>query len=52
MTEYAIQYARVLLRDWGFTRKIPVGRHVKRASRQRIAWFRKKLKPPIERKRA
>ena len=43
MTEYTIPYARFLLRSWGFTRKVPVGRHVKRASRQKIAWFRKRL---------
>ena len=48
MTEYTISYARFLLRSWGFTRKVPVGRHVKRASRQKIAWFRKKLGPLIE----
>ena len=51
MTEYTISYARFLLRSWGFTRKVPVGRHVKRASRQKIAWFRKKLGPLIEERR-
>ena len=51
MTEYAIPYARFLLRSWGFTRKVPMGRHVKRASRQKIAWFRKKLGPLIEERR-
>ena len=48
MTEYTISYARFLLRSWGFTRKVPVGRHVKRASRQKIAWSRKRLGPLIE----
>ena len=48
MTEYTISYARFLLRSWGFTRKVPMGRHVKRASKQKIAWFRKKLGPLIE----
>ena len=48
MTEYTISYARFLLRSWGFTRKVPMGQHVKRASRQKIAWFRKKLEPLIE----
>ena len=49
MTEYTISYARFLLRQLGiWTRKVPVGRHVKRASRQKIAWFRKKLGPLIE----
>ena len=48
MAEYAIPYARFLLRSWGFARKVPMGRHVKRASRQKIAWFRKKLGPLIE----
>ena len=40
MTEYTISYARFLLAQ--------LGRHVKRASRQKIAWFRKKLGPLIE----
>ena len=48
MTEYTIPYARFLLRSWGFTRKVPVGRHVKRASRQKIARFRKRPGPLIE----
>ena len=48
VTEYTISYARFLLRSWGFTRKVPVGRHVKRAGGQKIAWFRKKLGPLIE----
>ena len=48
MTEYTISYARFLLRSWGFTRKVPMGRHVKRASRQKIAWSRKRLGPLIE----
>ena len=53
MTEYTISYARFLLRSWGFTRKVPMGRHVKGASRQKIAWFRKRLGPLIgERMRA
>ena len=51
MTEYTISYARLLLRSWGFTRKVPVGRHVKRASRQKIAWLHKKLGPLIEERR-
>ena len=48
--KYTLQYARLLLRRWGFTRKVPMGRHVRRANRQKIAWFRKKLKPLIEEK--
>ena len=48
MTEYTISYARFLLRSWGFTKKVPVGRHVKRAGRQKIALFRKKLGPLVE----
>ena len=51
MTEYTIPYARFLLRSRGFTRKVPVGRHVKRASRQKIAWFRKRPEPLIEERR-
>ena len=43
MTEYTISYARFLLRSWGFTRKVPMGQHVKGAGRQKIAWFRKRL---------
>ena len=48
MAEYAIPHARFLLCSWGFARKVPVGRHVRRASRQKIAWFRKKLGPLVE----
>ena len=39
-SKYTLQYARLLLRRWGFTRKVPMGRHVRRANRQKIAWFR------------
>ena len=52
LTEYTVTYARALLRGWGFTKKVPVGRHVRRASRQKIVWFRKKLGPLIEKKKA
>ena len=48
--KYALLYARLLLRRWGFTKKVPMGRHVWRANRQKIAWFRRKLKPLIEEK--
>ena len=48
MTEYAIPHARFLLRSWGFTRKVPVGRRVERASKQKIAWFRKRPGPLVE----
>ena len=51
MAEYSLQYARKMLRSWGFTRKVPVRRHVGRASRQKIAWFRKKIRNLIESKR-
>ena len=51
MTEYTIPCARFLLRIWGFTRKVPMGRHVRGASRQKIAWLRKKLGPLIEERR-
>ena len=43
MTECTIPHAHFLPRSWGFTRKVPMGRHVKRAGRQKIAWFRKNL---------
>ena len=43
-----ISHARFLLRSWGFTRKVPVGLHVRRTSRQKIAWFKKRLEPLIE----
>ena len=39
---------RFLLRGWGFTRKIPMRRHVRRASRLKIAWFCKRLAPLID----
>ena len=48
MVEYTISYVRFLLRSWRFTRKVPAGRHVKRASRKKIAWFRKRPGPLIE----
>ena len=48
---YAVPYARALLRDWGFTRKVPVGRHVRRANRWKIAWFRRQIRPMIKEKK-
>ena len=50
--EYTISYARRLLRNWGFTRKVPVGRHVRRASRWKIAGFRRSVRRLIEKKRS
>ena len=49
--KYDISYVRRLLRKWGYTRKVPVGRHVRRANRQKVAWFRKKIKQLIEMRR-
>ena len=45
---HAISYVRALIRGWGFTRKVPVGRHVRRANRWKIGWFRRKIRPRIE----
>ena len=48
--EYEISYVRQLLRRWGYTMKVPVARHVKRASRRRIAGFQRRLRRIIPEK--
>ena len=50
--EYRLPYVRALLRGRGYTMKVPVGRHVRRASPQKIAGFRRRMKRLIPRKRA
>lgn len=42
---------RNLLRKWGWTRKTLVRRHVRRANRWKIAWFRRKIRRLIKEKR-
>ena len=42
--EYEISHVRALLRGRGYTIKVPVGRHVHRASRQKIAGFQRRMR--------
>ena len=42
--EYDVSYVRRLLRGWGYTRKVSVGRYVNRANWWKIAWFRRKVR--------
>ena len=50
--EYRIPHVRAMLRDRGYTIKVPVGRHVHRASPQKIAGFRRRMRRLIPEKRA
>ena len=50
--EYEISNVRALLRGRGYTMKVPVGRHVRRASRQKIAGFQRRIGRLIPEKRA
>ena len=42
--EYEISHVRALLRGRGYTMKVPVGRHVNRAGRQKIAGFQRRMR--------
>ena len=50
--EYRLPHVRALLRGRGYTMKVPVGRHVRRASRQKIAGFQRRMRRLIPGKRA
>ena len=50
--EYQLPHVRAMLRGRGYTMKVPVGRHVRRASPQKIAGFRRRMKRLIPEKRA
>ena len=50
--EYEISHVRALLRGRGYTMKVPVGRHVRRASRQKIAGFQRRMSRLIPEKGA
>ena len=50
--EYEISHVRALLRGRGYTMKVPVGRHVRRASRQKIAGFQRRMRRLIPEKGA
>ena len=50
--EYHISHIRALLRGRGYTMKVPVGRHVHRASRQKIAGFQRRMRRLISGKGA
>ena len=43
--EYEISHIRALLRSRGYTMKVPVGRHVRRASKQKIAGLQRRMRP-------
>ena len=49
--EYRLPHVRALLRGHGYTMKVPVGRHVRRAGPSKIAGFRRRMKWLISRKR-
>ena len=42
--KYNLTYVREMMRKWGFSIKVPVMRHVNRASNRRIARFKKRMK--------
>ncbi len=41
--EYCLAHIRKIMKKWGYAMKVPVGRHVNRASNRRIRRFQKKL---------
>ena len=49
---YEISHVRALLRGHGYTMKVPVGRHVRRASRQKISGFQRRMSRLIPEKGA
>ena len=49
--EYRLPHVHVMLRGRGYTMKVPVGRHVRRASPQKIAGFRRRMKRLIPKKK-
>ncbi len=52
VVEYRILHVRAMLRGRGYTMKVSVGRHVRRASPQKIAGFRRRMRRLIPEKRA
>ena len=50
--KYEISHVRALLRGRGYTMKVPVGRHVRRANRQKIAGFQRRMRRLIPKKGA
>lgn len=50
--EYRIPPVRALLRSHGYTLKVPMGRRVRRACKQKIAWFQRRMGRLIPEKRA
>ena len=49
--EYRIPHVRAMLRGRGYSMKVPVGRHVRRASQQKISGFQRRMRRLIPRKR-
>lgn len=41
---FELSYVRKIMKKWGYTRKTPVRRHVRRANKRRIRRFQKKMK--------
>ena len=50
--EYRIPHVRAMLRGHGYSMKVPVGRHVRRASPQKISGFQRRMRRLIPEKRA
>ena len=42
--DYSASHVRKIMKKWGYTMKVPVGRHVNRASKRRIRRFQKKVR--------
>ena len=49
--EYDPSYVRRLLRNLRYVRKVPLRRHVRRANRWKVAWFRRKTRTLIKARR-
>ena len=50
--EYRIPHVRAMMRGRGYSMKVPVGRHVRRASPQKISGFQRRMRRLIPKKRA
>ena len=44
---FELSYVRKIMKKWGYTMKVPVRRHVRRASKRRIRRFQKSMKKQI-----
>ena len=48
--KYNIMHVRYLLRSWGYSQKVPVGRHARRASDEEIREFQKEIQDLIKKR--